>query len=102
MIDYRARIEAVDTAAIAAAARAHLHVDDAAIVLVGDVDAFGEALEAANLGQLVIDRDEGPVAAGPLEPEAAMAPVDDEDATGPTVGAEEPDLPGLDEEPAEG
>ena len=102
LIDYRARIEAVDTAAIAAAARAHLHVDDAAIVLVGDVDAFGEALEAAHLGQLVIDRDEGPVAAGPLEPEAAMAPVDDEDATGPTVGAEEPDLPGLDEEPAEG
>ena len=52
-------IEAVDTAAIAAAARAHLHVDDAAIVLVGDVDAFGEALEAANLGPLVIERDEG-------------------------------------------
>ncbi len=100
LIGYRARIEAVDTAAIAAAARAHLHVDDAAIVLVGDVDAFGEALEAANVGRLVVERDEGPVAAGPLEPQAAMKPVDDEDATGPTEGAEEPDVPGLDQEPS--
>ncbi len=99
LIGYRAMIEAVDTAAIAAAARAHLHVDDAAIVLVGDVDAFGEALEAANLGPLVIERDEGPAAAGPLEPEAAMKPVDDEDQVGPTEGAEDPDVPGLDEEP---
>ena len=50
--------------AVAAAARAHLHVDDAAIVLVGDVDAFGPALEAAGLGRIVIERDEVAVATG--------------------------------------
>ena len=62
LIDYRARIEAVDIDAIAAAARTHLHVDHAAIVLVGDADAFGPALEAAGLGTIVIERDEGPPA----------------------------------------
>ena len=36
----------------------HLHVDDAAIVLVGDADAFGAELEAAGLGPIVIERDE--------------------------------------------
>ena len=37
---YRPRIEAVDADAVAAAARAHPAVDEAAIVLVGDADAF--------------------------------------------------------------
>ena len=41
LTDYRARVEAVDVDAIEAAARAHLASIDAAIVLVGDVDAFG-------------------------------------------------------------
>jgi zinc protease len=58
LVDYRGRIEAVDIDAIAAAARTHLHVDHAAIVLVGDADAFGSDLEAAGLGPVVIDRDE--------------------------------------------
>ncbi len=102
LIGYRARIEAVDTAAIAAAARAHLHVDAAAIVLVGDVDAFGAALEDADLGQLVIERDEGPVTAGALDHEAALSPVDVEDESGPTVGAEEPGIPGIDDGPVAG
>jgi hypothetical protein len=35
-----------------------LHVDEAAIVLVGDVDSFGAAHEAANLGPIVIEPDE--------------------------------------------
>jgi hypothetical protein len=38
LIGYRERIEAVDAGAVHAAAQAHLHVDNAAIVLVGDVD----------------------------------------------------------------
>ena len=50
LTDYRERIEAVDVDAVAAAARDHLMVDDADIVLVGDVDAFGSDLEAAGLG----------------------------------------------------
>ena len=60
LIGYQANIESVDLEGVAAAARAHLHVDDAAIVLVGDVDAFGPALEAAGLGPIVIERDETP------------------------------------------
>ena len=59
LIGYRAQIEAVDVAAVTAAAQAHLHVADASIVLVGDVDAFGPALEAAGFGPIVIERDDG-------------------------------------------
>ena len=97
--DYRARIEAVDVDAVEAAARAHLLVDKAAIVLVGDVDAFGADLEAAGLGRLVIDRDEPAAAQLAPEPEAetAVGPADEGDETGPTAGAEDPDLPGSDE-----
>ena len=99
LTDYRARIEAVDVDAVASAAKAHLAVDRAAIVLVGDVDAFGAELEAAGLGRLVIDRDEPAAAQLASEPEAAAAvgPTDESEETGPTAGAEDPDLPGADE-----
>lgn len=101
LVEYRQRIEAVDIDAVAAAARDHLHVDRAAIVLVGDVDAFGPALEAAGLGRLVIDRDQGPSAAGPLpEADEAPGPADSEADVGPTAGAEDPDLPGTADDPA--
>lgn len=101
LIDYRSKIESVDVEAIAAAAQAHLLVDRAAIVLVGDVDAFGPALEAAGLGTLVIDRDEGPHAPpttedGTEEP----GPADAGDETGPTAGAEDPNLDGSADDPA--
>lgn len=79
LVTYRERIEAVDEAAISAAARAHLHVDDAAIVLVGDADAFGDALAAAGLGPIVIERDDVDGAPGATEAQAeAPGPVDDE------------------------
>jgi zinc protease len=58
LVGYRGRIEAVDIDAVAAAARDHLEIDRAAIVLVGDADAFGPALEAAGLGTVVIERDD--------------------------------------------
>jgi zinc protease len=99
LTEYRARIEAVDIAAVEAAARDHLAVDRAAIVLVGDVDAFGSDLEAAGLGRLVIDRDE-PAAAqlsAEIEAAAAVGPTDESEETGPTAGAEDPDLPGSDD-----
>jgi zinc protease len=99
LVGYRANVEAVDVAAVAAAAQAHLHVDDAAIVLVGDVDAFGPELEAAGLGQLVIERDE--VSGAPLaseDEEGVPGPVDRDDEAGPTAGAEEPELPGTEGE----
>ena len=101
LIGYRANIEAVDIDAIEAAARAHLHVDEAAIVLVGDVDAFGADLEAAGLGRIVIERDDAPVDAGPADESEVPGPVDDEGQAGPTAGAEEPDVAGLDGDPDE-
>ena len=58
LVTYRERIEAVDIDAITAAARDHLHIADAAIVLVGDADAFGDELAAAGLGPIVIERDD--------------------------------------------
>jgi zinc protease len=97
---YRERIDAVDIDAVEAAARAHLHVDRAAVVLVGDVDAFGSELESAGLGRLVIDRDDVPVAAqqaAEVETAAAVGPTDEGDEAGPTAGAEDPSLPGSDE-----
>ena len=99
LTDYRSRVEAVAIDAIEAAARAHLHVDRAAIVLVGDVDAFGSDLEAAGLGRLVIDRDEPAAAQMAPEAEAAAAvgPTDEGEEAGPTAGAEDPSLPGADD-----
>ena len=58
LVGDRGRSEAVDIDAVAAAAREHLEIDRAAIVLVGDADAFGPALEAAGLGKVVIERDD--------------------------------------------
>jgi hypothetical protein len=98
LLRYRSAIEAVTIADVAAAARAHLLLDEAAIVVVGDADQFGEALEAAGLGPLVIERDEGPIASGPLD--EPVGPVDSEDDTGPVAGATDPDLEGSADEPA--
>ena len=84
----------------------------ASIVLVGDVDAFGPALEAADLGRLVIEPDDVVGAPGPAPAAAAVGadePADDlgeaaaTDAgpdVGPTAGAEEPSLPGPSDDPA--
>jgi len=101
LIAYRERIEAVDVAAVAAAANAHLHLDRSAVVLVGDVDAFGEALEGAALGPIVIERDIALEPPLPSEPAETPGPVDQEDQEGPTAGAEEPQLPGVPDDPNE-
>lgn len=103
LVRYRERIEAVDVAAVSAAARQHLHVEDASIVLVGDADAFGAELEAAGLGRIVIERDDAPALDGAVpedEAAAAVAPADGSDDLGPTAGAEDPDLPGSSDDPA--
>jgi predicted Zn-dependent peptidase len=99
LIGYRGRIEAVDIDAVAAAARSHLQLDRAAIVLVGDADAFGPALEAAGLGKVAIERDDAPAALGPM-PEKLEVAVDEGEDTGPAVGANKPDLPGTADDPA--
>ncbi len=99
LVGYRSRIEAVGIDDVATAARRHLDVDGAAIVLVGDVDAFGPALEAAGLGRLVIEPDD--VVGAPTAPAAeAESAVDADDASGPTAGAEDTSLPGTADEPA--
>ena len=111
LIGYRSRIEAIDPEAINAAARAHLELDRAAIVLVGDVDAFGPALEAEGLGRIVIEPDDVAGVPGAVYAAAAFAdsvdvagtddpgPIDEGPATGPTAGAEEPSLPGPSDDP---
>ncbi len=101
LVGYRSRIESVDIDAISAAARTHLHVDDAAIVLVGDADAFGPALEAAELGQIIIERDTPQPGSGPQDDAALVGPVDDDETAGPTAGAEDPDIAAVDDAPDE-
>ena len=104
LIDYRAHIEVVEIDHVSKAARDHLHLDRAAIVLVGDADAFGADLEAAGLGTVTTERDEGPQALGPIpdtdEAAAVVGPADESDEVGPTAGAEDHDLPGSADEPA--
>ncbi len=51
--------------------------------------------------RLVIERDEVSLATGPAEEDAQPGPIDDEGDTGPTAGAEEPALPGLDDTAAD-
>ena len=97
LVTYRRRIEAVDASTVATAARTHLRLEDASIVLVGDVDAFGAALEAEALGRIVIERDPTPEPPLAAELDEAPGPVDREDQEGPTAGAEEPELPGSEE-----
>ncbi len=57
---YRPSIEAVTADDVLAAARAHVRPDEAAIVLVGDADAFLPALEAAGLGSVSVEREADP------------------------------------------
>jgi zinc protease len=87
---YRPAIEAVTIDDVLGAARSRILPERTAIVLVGDADAFGGALEAAGLGPVTIERDDGPALEGPeTDTAAAVGPVDS-GPEGPTEGAEEP------------
>ena len=55
---YRPAIEAVTADDVERVAREHIRPEAAAIVLVGDHDAFGEALEGAGVGEVDVVRDE--------------------------------------------
>jgi len=57
---YRPAIEAVSDADVQAAAREHIDPGKLAIVLVGDADAILPGLEGAELGPIVVDREELP------------------------------------------
>jgi zinc protease len=94
---YRPAIEAVTADDVLEAARGRIHTDRTAIVLVGDADAFGPALEAAGFGPITIERETEPIEeARELAALAAIGPVD-KGRDGPTEGAEEPTPEGSDE-----
>lgn len=75
LVHYRDRIREVTIDSVAAAARSHIHLDEAAIVLVGDVDAFGPALEELALAPIAIERDDG-LPDGPAEAGDEAGPVE--------------------------
>ncbi|MDQ6795792.1 MAG: insulinase family protein [Chloroflexota bacterium] len=104
---YREAIEAVTIDDVSRAAQEHINLDRAAIVLVGDADAFASELEAAGFGPVVVERDEGPAAEGPeAGVEDELGPVDDGNG-GPLAPGGEPTgepagEPVVDATPAEG
>ncbi len=53
-------IDSVTGADVLAAARAHLHLERLAVIVVGDADAVGADLEKAGLGDVEIVRDPDP------------------------------------------
>jgi zinc protease len=57
---YRPGIEAVTAADVEKAAREHIDPERLAIVLVGDADAILPTLEGAEIGSIVVDREELP------------------------------------------
>jgi zinc protease len=94
---YRAAIEAVTPDDVQRVARDHVNPERAAIVLVGDHDAFGEALEAAGIAPVDVQVDPDPAAAAPMgDPGEQAGPVDAGEG-GPAEGAGDPALPGSDE-----
>jgi zinc protease len=92
---YRPSIEAVGVDDVLAAARDHLLLEQAQIVLVGDADAFGSALEAAGVGPVRVERDEGPEMEGPARGvDEQLGPVDSDKSEpdeGDSPGGEPPD-----------
>ncbi len=62
---YRPSIEAVTAEDVQRVAREHIHPEAAAVVLVGDHDQFGEALEAAGIGPVDVVRDPVPTGGEP-------------------------------------
>jgi zinc protease len=94
LIRYRAAVEAVTVDDVARAAREHIQLGRAAIVLLGDADTFGKDLEAGGFGPVVVERDDAPPADGPIDgPSDEAGPVDDDEA-GPTAGADDPNAGG--------
>ncbi len=68
---YRPAIEAVSDADVERAACEHIDPSNLAIVLVGDADAILPSLEGAEIGPIVVDRDELPGEAGQGAADAA-------------------------------
>jgi predicted Zn-dependent peptidase len=87
---YRPAVEAVTIEDVQVAARQRIQPDRAAILLVGDADAFGSDLAAAGFGPVSVERDSGPIEEGrDAGAAAAIGPID-AGPEGPTEGAEDP------------
>jgi len=87
---YRPAIEAVTIDGVLAAA-GHIRTEGAAIVLVGDADAFGADLEAAGFGPIIVERDQGPLDEGRATGiQGDLDPLDGGPG-GPTEGSEDPE-----------
>ncbi len=74
---YRPSIEAVTAEDVHRAAVEHIRPDEAAIVLVGDSEAFGPDLEGASLGRVLIERDTAPPAEEAGAPDDSAGPVEE-------------------------
>jgi len=61
---YRGEVEAVTIESIQKAALDHIHMDRIAIVAVGDADAVGDELRAADYGELEIIAEDVPAGGG--------------------------------------
>lgn len=73
---YRGAIEAVTADDVRRVARDHIQPEAAAIVLVGDHDAFGAALATAGIAPVDVQRDPEPSAPGPVDAaDAEVGPV---------------------------
>jgi zinc protease len=58
LVRYRPAIEAVTKDAVRVAAESHVRPEEAVVLLVGDADAFLPALEGAEIGPIVVEREE--------------------------------------------
>jgi zinc protease len=58
LVRYRERMEAVGANDVLEVARTNVRPDELQVVLVGDADAFAAELEAADLGEVTVERDE--------------------------------------------
>lgn len=59
---YRPAIDAVTAGDVLAAARAHLHLERLAVIVVGDADVVGAELEKAGIGDVEVVREPEPIA----------------------------------------
>jgi zinc protease len=85
---YRDRIEAVTIEDVGRIARERIDLERVAIVIVGDADAMREELEAAGIGTIEVERDEGPMQEGPTPTlEEELGPVDSEPEAPPPDAA---------------
>jgi predicted Zn-dependent peptidase len=104
LTQYRERIEKVTIEDVARVARDRIDLERLAIVIVGDADRIRDELEAAGVGAVEVERDEGPTQEGATPTlEEELGPVDSEpEAPPPDAAADDNPLREPTEEPGDG